>query len=90
MNPNEARQTATAIRRRLQQVSDMRQRDPNLVRIATDPSGDKIAFWYAQDGKELNYNVSAAQRKVNELAAQHGSDILKSRTGQIVKIDLPI
>ncbi len=86
----DAKQTIVSIRKRIDTVASMRSRNPNLVRMATDQNGDQIAFWYAPDGKELNYNMSAAQRKINDLVKVHGPDILKSRSGQMVKIELPI
>ncbi len=89
MTPQEARYTALSLHRRMEEVAGMIKRDPALVRVATDANGDKVAFWFTQ-GREIAFNLSAAQRKIKDLVALHGSDIGKSRSGKTITLDLPI
>ncbi len=91
LDKESARYQALAIVRRLNDVGGMVKRDPARVRVATDGDGNRVAFWYA-GGREVNFNVTEAERKLNELVRVHGSDVLKSRSGRIadVRVELPI
>lgn len=90
MTYSDARQTALYHLRRIQSVTTMLKAQPGLVHVAQDGNtGDQIAFWIA-NGQNMEYNLTDAQRKIYALAQQHGDGILKSRSGQVVKIELPL
>ncbi len=85
-NATDARYAALAIRRRLEDVARMVAANPNLVRLVTGDGGDQMAFWY-DNGREVTYNVSAAERKIAEIQRVF-PEAMKSRSGQI--LELPI
>lgn len=89
MTFSDAKASVLSYRRRLETIAKMMRDQPGLVRVATDGKGDRIAFWFANN-QEQTYNVSDAERRIEALAKQFGQDILRSRSGQIVKIELPL
>lgn len=92
MTFNDARYTALAIRRRLDDIGAMVRRDPSLVRMAQDSgTGDRIYFWYS-NGQEIRYNVSEAKKELDVLISKYGLNILKTRSGQMMdfRIELPV
>ncbi len=86
MTEDQARYRARSIARRLEEIRAMMRRDPGLVRVATNPSGDRVAFWYS-NGSEANYNLDAAERELRSIEKIFPS-ATKSRTGRV--IELPI
>lgn len=88
MTFNDARARALAYRKRIDDVNRMMRDQPSLVRVATDGSGDHIAFWYSA-GKDMTYNLSEAQRRIDELVKQFGPSLLQSRRSTL-PLGLPI
>lgn len=84
---SEARYSALAIRRRLDEVARMAMANPGLVRVATGDGGDRLLFWY-EDGQERQYNVSVAQRQLADIQRMH-PEALRSRSGASL-VELPL
>lgn len=83
-----ARATALQIVRRLDEIQRLSASAPGLVRMATDGNGDSVVFWN-NGTASMEYNVSAAQRRLAAIAHTY-PDALKSRSGQALKIELPL
>ena len=83
-----ARNAAMEIKRSMDRVFQMKSISPSLVKIATDPNGDKIAFW--NDGSAREFNYSDAQRKLSDIKFRF-PDALKTRSGRdYLRTELPI
>ena len=61
-----------------------------MVRWEADGNGDMFAIWIA-DGctQETSVNCSDLKRRMDELVKVFGPDVMKSRTGNTVSIELP-
>ncbi len=86
-NDTDARHVALTIRRRMDDVAKMASSNPGLVRIATGDGGDKVLLWY-EDGREISYNASAAQRQLADIHRTYPR-ALRSRSGASL-VELPI
>ena len=85
-----ARVEASQIRKALNEVVTAIGSPRCLLQWRAAENGDRLAVWVTENcvGEDVT-NVSALQRRMDELAKQFGPDIVKSRRGGTVKIELP-
>ena len=61
-----------------------------MVRWEADDNGDMFAIWITEGcTNETSVNCSALKRRMDELVKQFGTDIMTSRKGNSVSVELP-
>lgn len=88
MNFADARARAVSLKKRVDEINRMLRDQPNLVRVATEVNGDRIAFWHSA-GRDMTYNLSEAERRIAELVKQFGPTLLQSRRSNL-PLELPL
>ncbi len=86
----DARATAAALKREANTVRTAVQSPRCFVRWEADDSGDMFAVWINEGCEgEKSVNCSELKRRMDDLVKSFGADIMKSRKGNAVSIELP-